>query len=170
MLLLKIKKYLKKENAFSLIEIVVVIAISGFVVVALSTLFNSSLRLRSSNRNYLAAVSLSEDIIERIRSIPFEDTSPPNILDLYSKLPNNDNKISYFYSYLDIDTNTIYSLEQIPSNVLNFSNIQIIYQNNGELAGSYLVDLKIKWKNDMEPYQIVTSITKGGLNDYINKF
>lgn len=170
MLLLKINKFLKKEHAFSLIEILVVVAISGFVVVALSALFNSSLNLRLSNRNYLAAVSLSEDIIERIRSIPFEDISPPNVLDLYSKLPINDNKISYFYSYLDIDTNTIYSLKQMPSNVLNFSNIQIIYQNDGELAGSYLVDLKIKWKIDMEPYQVVTSITKGGLNDYINKF
>jgi prepilin-type N-terminal cleavage/methylation domain-containing protein len=66
------KQYLSIRSGFSLIEILIVIAMLALVFGGLFVIFESSLRLIAHSKAKMSALSLSTDRLEYIRSLPYD--------------------------------------------------------------------------------------------------
>ncbi len=153
------------ERGATLIEVLIVVILVGFGVVALAGLFARNLFTLQMNREYLTCSSLVTDIVERIRSLPFDGEATKNIpgLALYlSSDPSHQYRLSRFYEYLEVSTDEIPALRTLPE-VLNDSLVQLTPQ----ASGNYILELRLRWKESMSPVRIVTYIAQGGINDLV---
>jgi len=66
-------RYKQRQDGFSLIEVLVVIAISVLVFVGLFAAFEYSLKLIAQSRAKMTALSLATDRIEYVRSLPYSE-------------------------------------------------------------------------------------------------
>ncbi len=149
-----------KEKGATLLEVVMAVVIAGFGVSAVLGLFVMNLRASESNREYAACVLLVTDVMERLRAIPFEprlgNKSVPGLLNaLASK------SLSSFYEYLEIAPPA--SVLQVIPEVLLYSTLDLI----PESSESYVVELKVAWRENMNPVRFVTLVVKGGINDLL---
>uniref|UniRef100_A0A7V3YK74 Prepilin-type N-terminal cleavage/methylation domain-containing protein n=1 Tax=Candidatus Caldatribacterium californiense TaxID=1454726 RepID=A0A7V3YK74_9BACT len=149
-----------KEKGATLLEVVMAVVIAGFGVSAVLGLFVMNLRASESNREYAACVLLVTDVMERLRAVPFEprlgNKSVPGLLNaLASK------SLSSFYEYLEIAPPA--SVLQVIPEVLLYSTLDLI----PESSESYVVELKVAWRENMNPVRFVTLVVKGGINDLL---
>ncbi len=157
-----INRVLGKEGA-TLLEVLVTVVIVGFSVSAVLGLFVMNLRASESNREHAACVLLVADVMERLRAIPFESRlGGKNISGLSNSLSSSDS-LSSFYEYLGVDPPP--SVLQIIPQVLSWSTLNLVQKSPEE----YVVELRVRWKEDMNVLRFVTLVVKGGINDLLQK-
>jgi hypothetical protein len=160
-----------KEKGATLLEVVVAVVIAGFGVSAVLGLFVMNLRASESNREYAACVLLVTDVMERLRAIPFEprlgdkgdkrDKRDKSVPGLFNALVVNSKALSSFYEYLEIAPPA--SVLQVIPEVLLHSTLDLV----PESSESYVVELQVAWRENMNPVRFVTLVVKGGINDLL---
>jgi len=150
-----------KEKGATLLEVVVAVVIAGFGVSAVLGLFVMNLRASESNREYAACVLLVTDVMERLRAIPFEPRlGNKNIPGLRNVLAPN-NTLFSFYEYLEVAPPE--SVLQVIPDVLSRSTLDLVLES----SESYVVELKVAWKESMSPTRFATLVVRGGINDLL---
>jgi len=151
-----------KEKGATLLEVVVAVVIAGFGVSAVLGLFVMNLRASESNREYAACVLLVTDVMERLRAIPFEPgLGNKNVPGLLDALVMNGKSLSSFYEYLEIAPPA--SVLQVIPEALSRSTLDLV----PESSESYVVELQVAWRENMNPVRFVTLVVKGGINDLL---
>lgn len=67
----------RKKSSFTLIELIVTVAVAGIAVLALVMVFQESLKSMERDRSLQSACLLSEDLMNEIRSKEYEDPLTP---------------------------------------------------------------------------------------------
>ncbi len=63
----------KKSNAFTLVEVIVSVAIIAILVLGIYSLILLSLRLTADNKYYVEAIEIANQKIEQIRNLPYDE-------------------------------------------------------------------------------------------------
>ncbi|NSW77067.1 MAG: prepilin-type N-terminal cleavage/methylation domain-containing protein [Candidatus Atribacteria bacterium] len=171
------------NKGFSLLEVILVVAILLFGVTATSVLFSVNLRAGRSNREYAACALLVTDIMERLRSVPFKGgTGQKSVSELVEELLKDENRnlnsIQVFYSYFEVDPPAIvsqvipgvFSLTRDEDNVTEKKFLsKIEFAPPDSQASSYTVTVTLQWKANMTPVVVKNLVSEGGLNDFLQK-
>jgi prepilin-type N-terminal cleavage/methylation domain-containing protein len=84
-----IRRLLKAESGYSLIEVVAAIVILTIAIIPMVGVFDSSLRSTMASSNYDKARALANLKLEQAKSLPFDssDTTRQDVKDTYPELP-----------------------------------------------------------------------------------
>ncbi|MBC7218085.1 MAG: hypothetical protein H5U36_08115 [Candidatus Caldatribacterium sp.] len=175
----KLSHRCRGSEAFSLIEVIIIIAIAGFVVSAIALLALRISLIKSTNENLLTASTLAEDVIERIREKSIDGFST-----LQTIIGNDaDQKEVYFDSNefaqlcgsSDIPPEILAALDKLPdSEELSFVRFEVIGRNplNGSIE-KLRVAVVIRWREaarstDKErEYILTTQISRLGFGKFL---
>ncbi len=164
----------KSSSGFTIIEIIFLVAIAGLVLGAIGSLLYSTIRAGENNENVLMAASLAQDVMERLRSIPYS-----KLKNLFSTLGENITggiavTLPDFYasfspppSPLPLD-----KFPQVDGDSSKIIKLQPSSSPNPQDDKGMEVLVEIKWKeagrSDERSYRVATYFLEGGLNDYLS--
>jgi len=66
----------KDERGFSLVEVLVAMVLLGFAMLAMGSLFLSSMEHSRQGRHDMVALNLASEILERMRAVDFDEVEP----------------------------------------------------------------------------------------------
>jgi type II secretory pathway pseudopilin PulG len=123
----------KKDRGFSLVEVVLVLAVSIFLFTALTFLLLRTGVTKLANENVLAASTLAEDVLERIRKKSVDDFDG-----LTALIGSNDT--------LEIPLSTF--VTQVPDRFKDRSSIifEVLQRNPSNTVEKVSARVIIKWK------------------------
>ncbi len=168
----------KSSSGFTIIEIIFLVAIAVLVLEAIGSLLYYTIRAEKNNENVLMAASLAQDVMERLRSVPYS-----KLENLFSDLGEGIVvSLPDFYAYPSIS-----SLPPPPSldNLPQVRDLSKIIKLSEDEKGMEVV-VEIKWKelpkelpkddpNELpeddlneRSYRVATYFLEGGLNDYLS--
>jgi prepilin-type N-terminal cleavage/methylation domain-containing protein len=171
------KKY--DNKGFSMIEVIVVIALAGFALIALSSLFLGTNLTKTTNENLLLASNLASDVMEHIKKVSinnyeslqellkYDDTKTIDFKDIF----NETNPMTELY-----DDSPPASLNSLPDSInLSYVYFEVLERNlsNPLIVNKILTKIVIKWKeiareqNNEREYSIATYIFKNGLGNFL---
>ncbi len=180
-----------KNKGFSLIEVVVVVAVMTLAITSLSLLFLRVSLTKSANKNLLTASTLAEDILEHIRK-----TSINGFSDLTDLIGNDDTKVKKFGPDDTDDSDgfaslisliyggkTPATLDTLPeAKDLSYVTFEVKERNliNNDIE-KLMVKVIIRWKEiarsadeqedeQERKYHLTTYITKSGLREFLREF
>ena len=162
-----------------MIEVIVVIALAGFALLALSSLFLGTNLTKTTNENLLLASNLASDVMEHIKKISinnydslqalfkYDDTKTIDFKDIFDAT----NPMTELY-----DDSPPAALNSLPdSKNLSYVYFEVLERNlsNSLIVNKILVKIVIKWKeitreqNNEREYSIATYIFKNGLGNFL---
>ena len=138
-----IKKHRDPSNGdgFTIVEIIVSLAIISFIIVALASLFSSFLLVKRANSNLLKATTIAENTVENFRTKTYNEIA--NLSD-YSTII--DNYYTQNINFLPIEVEGI--------DVIKIS-IAVQWEENNRA------------QNKEREYKIETIVSENGLNRYL---
>ncbi|KUK66510.1 MAG: Prepilin-type N-terminal cleavage/methylation domain protein [Parcubacteria bacterium 34_609] len=162
-------KYIRKKrfnDGFTLIELMVVIAVLSFIILGLVTFFSGGVRSWIAGQNQLKAQREARQVMDRmvreIREASYIDDSSSNIYTIEFYNPNKGKEIKYSYNGTDkeIKEGSNSSLLKNVS-VFSFS----YYNNNGDVVdppdmnriSSVKIYLEVNVDNDENPDIVLES-------------
>ena len=169
------KKYGNK--GFSMIEVIVVIAIAGFAIFALSSLFLGTNLTKNANENLLSASNLAADVMEHLKKTSINSYSRfEDLLETANSQTVDFNDIfseGALHANLYDDTPPS-SINTLP-NSINLSHIyfEVLNRDHNNKANKILIKVVVKWKeisrkqNTEQEYSAATYIFKNGLGYFL---
>ncbi|QPM67045.1 type IV pilus modification PilV family protein [Atribacter laminatus] len=165
------------EKGFSMIEVIVVIALAGFALFALSSLFLGTNLTKNANENLLLASNLASDVMEHLKktSINYYNRFEDLLESLNTKTIDFDDIFSVGASYANLYDDTIpNSFNTLPDS-LNQSYIyfEALDRDHNNKATKILIKVVVKWKefsreqNNEQEYSVATFIIKNGLGYFL---
>ncbi len=174
----------KSSSGFTIIEIIFLVAVAGLVLGAIGSLLYYTIRAEENNENVLMAASLAQDVMERLRSVPYsalkEKEEEEKIL-LPKEIGIGEDKglsLVDFYKHYERYVSSLSppppssSLDNLPQ-VRDLSKIKKLSED--EKGMEVLVEIKweeTKWKGEdvsnERSYKVATYFLEGGLNDYLS--
>ncbi len=178
----------KSSSGFTIIEIIFLVAVAGLVLGAVGSLLYSMIKAEENNENVLIAASLAQDVMERLRSVPYseleklfsdlgEDVLEEGIVVTVVSLPD-------FYAYPSISflppPPSLDNLPQIEGDSSKIIKLPSEEEENGEEEDEKGMEVvvEIKWKElpkelpkddpNERSYRVATYFLAGGLNDYLS--
>lgn len=133
-----------KVDGFTTVEVIVAITILSFIIVALTSLFNSFLLVKRANNNLLKATTIAENTIEYFRSKTYNEIS----------------SLSDYYTIIDNYYTQIINFLPIKVEGIDVIKISITIQWNEQNRAH----------NKDREYRIETYVSKNGLNNYLNGY
>ena len=67
------KRFLRKQDGFSLVELMVAMVVMSIGFLAMSHIFMAAMEHSKQGKHDMAALNLANEILERIRATPYED-------------------------------------------------------------------------------------------------
>ncbi|MDI3543587.1 MAG: hypothetical protein PWP57_1192 [Candidatus Atribacteria bacterium] len=185
-----------KNRGFSLIEIVVVVAVMALAITSLSLLFLRVSFTKSANEKLLTASTLAEDVLEHIRETSIRKTSTEGFPGtdgfsnltgwLETKLTNGKNSLEVFLNSDDFAyhlAKLIYKDETLPAALDTLPEAKSLSSVTFEVKERNLINnaieklmvtVVIRWKEIVRSageqerqYSLITYITKSGLREFI---
>jgi len=149
----------KSSSGFTIIEIIFLVAVAGLVLGAIGSLLYSTIKAGENNENVLMAANLAQDVMERLRSIPYSGEEGVKEILLEGELT-----LDEFYASLSLPP---------PDDFFKDSKIKKLSED--EKGMEVLVEIKwkeTKWKgkdvSNERSYEVATYFLEGGLNDYLS--
>ena len=147
----------KSSSGFTIMEIIFLVAIAGLVLGAIGSLLYYTIRAEENNENVLMAASLAQDVMERLRGMPYSEVK--------QKLSEGEITLREFYIFSSPSP-----LDNFPQVDMDSSKIIKLPPEGSEKGIRVLVE--IKWKeasrSDERSYKVATYFLEGGLNDYLS--
>jgi len=176
----------KSSSGFTIIEIIFLVAIAGLVLGAIGSLLYYTIKAEKNNENVLIAASLAQDVMERLRSVPYS-----KLENLFSDLGEDVLKegivvrivvsLPDFYAYPSISSlPPPPSLDNLPQvrDLSKIIKLQPSPSPNPQDEEGMEVVVEIKWKElpkelpeddpNERSYRVATYFLEGGLNDYLS--
>jgi len=149
----------KSSSGFTIIEIIFLVAVAGLVLDAIGSLLYYTIRAEENNENVLMAASLAQDVMERLRGMPYSEVK---------KLSEEEPTLRKFYDFYVSSSPS--PLDNFPQVDRDSSKIIKLPPEGSEKGIRVLVE--IKWKeasrSDERSYKVATYFLEGGLNDYLS--
>jgi len=162
-----------KNKGFSLIEVVVVVAVMALAITSFSLLFLGVNLTKSANKNLLTASTLAEDILEHIRKTSINGFSDlTDLIGSENSLEVDFNSADFALLYKDDATalDTLPEAKDLSSVTFEVKERNLI--NNA--IEKLMVTVVIRWKEiarnpgeQIREYRLTTYITKSGLREFI---
>jgi len=159
----------KSSSGFTIIEIIFLVAVAGLVLGAIGSLLYYTIRAEENNENVLMAASLAQDVMERLRSVPYsklKEKEEEKIL--LPKEIGEDKGLSLvdFYEHYKLYVSPL----PPPPSLDDFRDSKIIKLSENDKGME--VKVEIRWKeagkSDERSYRVATYFLEGGLNDYLS--